>query len=146
MILGNSVSTLNLNAGTINLNKPLTVGYNPSTLVAGQIGYTYAPSITWTNLGDTTIASQSLPAGVYMVSWNIQTNGAFINNFLYIFGLTLPTDALRWAFVYTGLGSVNVCAGSVVSYFTTTSTLQMRNFATNIQTGGPAVLYITRIA
>jgi len=141
--------TLNLSNGTINVNSPLTVGYNPSTLVAGQIGYTYSPTVTWTTVGDTQIASQSLPAGVYMASWSIQTQGVFINNFLYFTGLTLPSLVNRWAFAYTGLSNVNVCAGSTVVSITTTSTLGMFNFAGNSQAGGSGGtmnLWITRIA
>jgi hypothetical protein len=146
---GNTLIGTSGGSNSITINRPLTPAYNPSTLVAGQIGYTYSPTVTWTNLGDTTIASQSIPAGVYMVSWNIQSVGAFINNFLYIFGLTLPTVESRWAFVYTGLASVNVCSGSVVASITATSTLQMRNFSANSQGGGGGqtmVLFITRIA
>lgn len=146
---GNTLIGTSGGSNSITINRPLTVGYNPSTLVAGQIGYTYSPTVTWTNFGDTEIASQSLPAGVYMVSWSIQTYGVFINNFLYISGVTLPTIYPRWPFAPTGLTNTNVCSGSIVSSFTTTSTLRMFNFAANTQTGAAAlerVLYITRIA
>lgn len=146
---GNTLIGTSGGSNSITFNRPLTPAYNPSTLVAGQIGYTYSPTVTWTNFGDAEIASQSLPAGVYMVSWSIQTYGVFINNFLYISGVTLPTIYPRWPFAPTGLTNTNVCSGSIVSSFTTTSTLRMFNFAANTQTGAAAlerVLYITRIA
>jgi hypothetical protein len=147
--VGNTLIGTSGGSNSITINRPLTIGYIPSALVAGQIGYTYSPTVTWTNSIDTQIASQSLPAGVYMVSWSVQTYGVFINNFLYISGVTLPTIYPRWPFAPTGLSNVNVSSGSVVSSFTTTSTLRLFNCLANTQAGGAAtemVLFITRIA
>lgn len=148
---GNTLIGTSGGSNSITINRPLTVGYVPSAITANtQIGYVNKPTVTWTNLGDTTICSQnSLEAGVYMVSWNIQTVGVYINNFLYIFGLLTPTDQSRWAFAPTGLANVNACSGSTVMSSPTTFNFVMKNFSANTQSGGSGLtmqVWITRIA
>jgi hypothetical protein len=149
----NNNITIGQSGGTniITLNRPLTPAYLPSSLsLYTQVGYVHKPTVTWTNFGDAIICTQTnIDAGVYMVSWNIQTVGAFINNFLYIFGLTTPTDSSRWAFVPTGLANVNTCAGSTVISSSATFNFIMKNFSANSQSGGSGTtmqVWITRIA
>jgi hypothetical protein len=151
IVIGGATNTLNLSSGTINLNNPLTPTYLPSSLsLFTQVGFVYKPTVTWTTFGDAIICTQTnIDAGVYMVSWNIQTTGAFINNFLYIFGLTTPTDSSRWAFAPTGISNINVCSGSTVISSSATFNFIMKNWATNTQSGGSGTtmqVWITRIA
>lgn len=67
----------NASTGTITLFKPLTPSYNPSVIIAGQIGYSITPTyITPFGLSPTVvknIASYSLPIGVYFIQANILT-------------------------------------------------------------------------
>jgi len=92
--IGNSLSTLTMNAGTINLNSPLTVGYEyaftqgtgntpyiTATAVGSntKIGYAYyTPLVTVVNapLNGVAVARQVLtvPRGVYQVSWTFGVN------------------------------------------------------------------------
>jgi hypothetical protein len=77
IVIGASANALSLSSGTINVNSPLTPNYNPSAIVAGQIGsaitptyntpFTLSPSVV------KNIATYSLPIGVYFIQASIQT-------------------------------------------------------------------------
>jgi hypothetical protein len=72
-------STLNIgvSGGTLNVNAPLTPGYNPSAITSGKIGYSITPTYnTPFNLTASVvknIATYSLPIGVYFIQASILT-------------------------------------------------------------------------
>jgi hypothetical protein len=75
--IGASANALTLGSGTINLSNPLTPIYNPSAIIAGQIGSAITPTYnTPFNLSPSVvknIATYSLPIGVYFIQASIQT-------------------------------------------------------------------------
>jgi hypothetical protein len=77
IVIGASANALTLGSGTINLSNPLTPIYNPSAIVAGQIGSSVTPTFnTPFNLSPSVvknIATYSLPIGVYFIQASIQT-------------------------------------------------------------------------
>jgi hypothetical protein len=77
IVIGASANALTLGSGTINLSNPLTPLYNPSAIVAGQIGSSVTPTYnTPFNLSPSVvknIATYSLPIGVYFIQASIQT-------------------------------------------------------------------------
>jgi hypothetical protein len=77
IVIGASANALTLGSGTINLSNPLTPIYNPSAIIAGQIGSAVTPTYnTPFNLSPSVvknIATYSLPIGVYFIQASIQT-------------------------------------------------------------------------
>ena len=151
---GSSASgTLNLgsvaNSVVINVNRPLTLNYNPSVLSTGtQIGYTYTPTVTWTTSSSSAICSQSLTQGIYQLNFSISTTGTFVDNFIYLYNETTPSPipslSYRIPFIRSG-ASYNLCSGSSIVKMTTTKTLYLVNYSANTQTGSNGEVYITRI-
>ena len=77
IVIGSATNALTLGSGTINLSNPLTPLYNPSAIVAGQIGSSITPTYnTPFNLSPSVvknIATYSLPIGVYFIQASILT-------------------------------------------------------------------------
>ena len=154
-IMNGSSGSGNLNLGSvansvvINVNRPLTINYNPSVLSTGtQIGYTYTPTVSWTTSASSSICSQSLTQGIYQLNFSISTTGTFVDNFIYLYNTTpsspIPSLSYRIPFIRTG-ASYNLCSGSSIVKMTTTQTLYLVNYSANSQTGSSGEVYITRI-
>jgi hypothetical protein len=126
------------------INTPIQLGYSSIPNSITMIGGSYSPTVTWTNSSDTVICSQSLPVGVYLLSFNIQTDGLFSPNFLYPSGI--PGMNERWPFQYTGYSTVNSCHGSLIIQNNSPSIFTLKNAYVNTQTGENMVCYLTRIA
>jgi hypothetical protein len=154
-IMNGTSQSGNLNLGgvdntvNINVNRPMTINYNPSSLSTGtQIGYTYTPTVTWTNSSSSSICSQSLTQGIYQLNFSISTTGTFVDNFIYLYNTTTPSPipslSYRIPFIRTG-ASYNLCTGSSIVKMTSTQTLYLVNYSANSQTGSNGEVYITRI-
>jgi hypothetical protein len=154
-IMNGTSQSGNLNLGgvgntvNINVNRPLTINYNPSSLSTGtQIGYTFTPTVTWTTSASSSICSQSLTQGIYQLNFSITTTGTFVDNFIYLYNTTSPSPvpslSYRIPFIRTA-SSYNLCSGSSIVKMTTTQTLYLANYAANSQTGSNGEVYITRI-
>jgi hypothetical protein len=127
------------------MNRPMVINYAPSTLSVGtMIGYIFTPTVTWTNLGLTSIASQSITQGIYNLTCSVSCSGTYIKNFLYITGTVIPDTEFRIPFVDSAAGRSIAC-GSCVIKVNSTSTFNLVNYEVNTQALANGYCYITRI-
>jgi hypothetical protein len=127
---------------------------NISGLIAGQLGFTYAPAITWSGTAFSVIGSQSLPAGIYMGFVSVSLGGTFgANNYIYpIGGIILnPAPAagndIRFPIISnTGNSGISIASGGYLIRLTATTNCGLGVAAVNSQTLSNYVWSITRIA
>jgi hypothetical protein len=131
--IGNALSTLTMNAGTINVNSPLTPNYSLS-FTSGQIGYSSSSTVsgalsnsTYNNLLMGTLT------GVYMVSVKSYVSSAgFVGVTTYDFQVGL-----------TGVGekSRSLFAGTNLNYENNQQTLSMLYSSSGPTNTSSALLY-----
>ena len=144
-IAGSNQIVLGTTSETVQYNKAAPLYSTLPTFASADIGYMYTPTVTWAGTSQTTIASQSLPAGVYILSFSISLSSTFANNFVYLFNIY--NAEVRFPFVSTsGTPSGGVATGSYVIPITTTTTISLKVYSPNTNTMLSGYCAITRIA
>ena len=143
--------TLNLgstavgNSVVINVNRPLSLIYKPSSTSVGTLGYVYSPTYTWRTNANQTVATQALPIGVYQMTFSISLTGTFTALYLYISGVVLPTTTYKFPLISSV--SFSICSGSAIIRCNTAQTFDLCVSTNNSLTGtsGNGEVNIVRI-